>query len=71
MQQNPYNLITFQGTRYTDAVRLDISPKPDSMLRVFMVYQPLQAPIDIPAPALPVFDRTGFAVVEWGGQIVH
>lgn len=67
MQENPYNLITFQGSAYTDNAKLTVSPQPDSMLRVFMVYQPLKAPVSIPAQTLEPFERTGFAVVEWGG----
>ena len=34
MQDNAYNLITFQGDTYTENAKLDITPKPDSILRV-------------------------------------
>ena len=67
MQDNPYNLITFQGKDYTDQAKLVITPKPDSLLRVFMVYKPLQQKITVPEQALKPFTRTGFTVVEWGG----
>lgn len=67
MQSNPYNLISFQTGCYTEHARLDIQPQPDSILRVFMAWQPLEAPIAINAQPLPAFDRTGFTVVEWGG----
>ena len=67
MQNNKYNLITFQGKAYTDSAKLDISPKPDSMLRVFMAYKPLNKPIDIEEQKLATFERKGFTVVEWGG----
>ena len=43
------------------------TPTPDSSLRVFMAWQPLEAPVDIPAQTLPAFERRGFTVVEWGG----
>ena len=68
MQDNPYNLITFQGKAYTDSAKLAITPQPDSMLRVFMVFQPLEAPIEIPEPEITPFVREGFCVVEWGGS---
>jgi len=71
MEGNAYNLIAFQGDVYTDSARLTISPKPDSLLRVFMAYQPLARAVDIPAQDLPTFERTGFAVVEWGGAVVE
>jgi hypothetical protein len=67
MQDNPYNLITFQSGAYTDAAKLNITPAPDSLLRVFMVYRPLQKPVIIPKQSLPAFERKGFAAVEWGG----
>ena len=67
MQGNAYNLITFQQKAYTDTAQLEILPKPDSVLRVFMVYKPLEAPVQIEAPEIKPFERTGFAVVEWGG----
>ena len=70
MEPNPYNLITFQQEAYTDAAPLTVTPAPDSILRVFMAWQPLEAPVDIPAQTLPAFDRHGFALVEWGGAEV-
>ena len=42
MEGNAYNLIAFQGEAYTDAARLQITPQPDSLLRVFMAWKPLQ-----------------------------
>ena len=70
MEQNPYNLSAFQSDAYTDHARLTVTPEPDSMLRVFMAWKSLEHPIDIPAQDLPAFNRTGFAVVEWGGAEV-
>lgn len=68
MECNPYNLITFQRDIYTDHAVLHVTPEPDSVLRVFMAWKPLESAIDIPAQELPAFDRAGFAVVEWGGS---
>lgn len=67
MQDNPYNLITFQQEVYTDNAVLDITPTPDSVLRVFMVFQPLENYIEVEEPILESFERVGFTVVEWGG----
>lgn len=67
MQNNPYNLIAFQGPTYTDNAVLEIEPKPDSILRVFMAFKPLKAPITIPKQTFQPFERKGFTVVEWGG----
>lgn len=71
MQENEYNLITFQTDRYTEHAVLDITPKPDSVLRVFMAYKALNQPIDIQEPEINPFERKGFTVVEWGGTEVQ
>ena len=67
MQGNPYNLVTFQQAAYTEKARLTITPEPDSLLRVFMVFQPLDEPVPIREPELKGFERKGFTAVEWGG----
>lgn len=67
MEPNPYNLIAFQSEAYTNSARLTVTPEPDSVLRVFMAWRPLEAPADIPAQELPAFERSGFTLVEWGG----
>ena len=67
MQDNPYNLITFQSERYTDTAKLDIDPTPDSLLRVFMAWKPLHKVQSIEPQTFAPFARDGFTVVEWGG----
>jgi len=67
MQENAYNLIAFQTDAYTENAKLIITPQPDSMLRVFMTYQPLEEPIEVEEQTLTPFAREGFCVVEWGG----
>ena len=71
MQDNPYNLIAFQQEAYTESAKLTVSPRPDSVLRVFMAWKPLARPVDIPAQTLPCFERRGFTLVEWGGAEVR
>lgn len=67
MEDNPYNLITFQTKAYTDAAGLSIHPAPDSVVRVFMAWKGLEEPVDVPPQDLAAQERTGFTVVEWGG----
>ena len=67
MQNNPYNLITVQKELYTENAKLTVTPEPDSLLRIFMVYKPLDELIEIEAPEILPFERNGFCVVEWGG----
>lgn len=70
MENNAYNFIHFAAKEYTDIARLEIDPKPDSLLRVFMVFKALEKPVDIPPQKIEPFARKGFAVVEWGGTEV-
>ena len=71
MEHNAYNLISFQGDVYTDSAKLDITPAPDSILRVFMAYVPLEEAIGIEPQQLSGFERNGFTVVEWGGSEIR
>lgn len=71
MQDNAYNLIAFQSDIYTDAARLTIDPAPDTLLRVFMAWQPSEEFVELPAQELSAPERTGFTVVEWGGCAVQ
>lgn len=68
MQENKYNVISFQTSAYTDTAVLNITPAPDSMLRVFMTYYPSSVEVDIEPQAFEPFIRDGFTVVEWGGS---
>ena len=70
MENNRYNLISFQQENYTEAAKLTITPQPDSMQRVFMAFKALDEYIDVPEQELPTFERKGFSVVEWGGAEV-
>ena len=71
MQGNAYNLICFQSEIYTENAKLNITPKPDSMLRVFMAFRPLEQPIEIQPQTIQPFVRHGFCVVEWGGAEIQ
>ena len=71
MEHNKYNLISFQGDVYTDSAKLDITPSPDSLLRIFMTYIPLEEATDIQPQQLETFERKGFTVVEWGGSEIR
>lgn len=70
MEGNSYNLISFQTDIYTESARLAIYPEPDTLIRVFMAWKPLDAQVEIPAQDLKTVDRMGFTVVEWGGARV-
>ncbi|TCK98748.1 hypothetical protein EDC19_1183 [Natranaerovirga hydrolytica] len=70
MQENKYNLIHFAGEEYEALAKLSIEPKPDEILRVFMVYQALEEPVTVKKQQLKPFERKGFTVIEWGGAMI-
>lgn len=67
MQKDKYNLIAFAGKDYENLAQLKITPQPDSILRVMMVFKPLDKYIKVEDQELQPFVRKGFTVVEWGG----
>ncbi len=71
MEENKYNLISFQSEAYTDSAELMISPAPDSLLRVFMAWKPAPEAVEIEPQEFEEFDRHGFVAVEWGGARVN
>ena len=71
MQDNPYNIISFQTDIYTDAANLNINPSPDTLIRVFMTYQSTDKYVDLPEQQLSAPERNGFTVVEWGGTEIN
>lgn len=70
MQDNPYNLICFQTEVYTNAAKLEVTPAPDTVIRVFMAWQRVDSYKEIPTQELTAPPRNGFTVVEWGGSEV-
>lgn len=48
---------------------LNISPKPDTMIRVFIDMAGYDSPVNIPSQKLGSQERKGFTVVEWGGLL--
>ena len=71
MEQNPYNIISFQTDIYTDAAALKIDPAPDTLIRVFMAWKASDAFAELPEQELTAPERSGFTVIEWGGTEVQ
>lgn len=73
MESNKYNYITFLAEGYTDKAELMIEPKPDNLLRVYMMFKGLNSEDEMEPLAQNLeelkgdFKREGFTVVEWGG----
>lgn len=70
MQDQPYYFISFMPQADFDRYApLNVSPKPDTVIRVFMDYEGLNAPIAVRQPEIRTPERRGFTVVEWGGAL--
>ncbi|MBP9819841.1 hypothetical protein KBC79_03810 [Candidatus Woesebacteria bacterium] len=68
MSRNPFNLVRFLDTEYTEGAGLAIAPQPESLIRVFMVFKRSETKVELAAPAPAVVTRNGYTVVEWGGS---
>ncbi len=68
LEKHPYNLIHFSTKEYEELAELTVDPKPDTIIRVFMVFKGLDSPVEIKEQKLVPKSRKGFIVVEWGGS---
>ena len=68
MAGSAYNLLSFQQEAYTDSAVLTVEPAPDTVLRVFLAWKPLEEPVELPAQQLTAPERRGVPLVEWGGS---
>lgn len=70
LEKNGKSVVYFELTESREAYNgLDITPKPDSMLRVAIHIKKVSKKPNIKEEYLPTFVREGFTVVEWGGVI--
>jgi len=70
LEKNTFNLIHFAGNDYLEQAKLKISPTPETLIRIAMVFKGLDEEIDFPVQDLTplIKTRSGFTFVEWGGQ---
>lgn len=71
MQHNPYNKIHFMQESYDEIARLEITPKPQSVIRVFMLFEGIEVKEELEPQILTETAREGFTVVDWGGAEVN
>ncbi|MCR5011996.1 MAG: hypothetical protein K6A72_06600 [Lachnospiraceae bacterium] len=73
MQDDEYNLISFQTDNYTESCPLEIiaaDGEEAAVLRVMMAWQAVDEYVEIEPQSFEGFERNGFSVVEWGGEEV-
>ena len=66
MEGNKYNLIRFETIEeQNENMSLNITPTPDTVIRVMMDWKAIDEPVEIPEQQLITPERNWFTVVEW------
>ena len=69
LEANNYNLIRFRTSEeINEYMPLEITPTPDTIIRIMMEYKGINNYKKIPEQQLEKVERVGFTVVEWGGS---
>lgn len=74
LESNKYNYIRFKAIDEINSyMPLSIYPKPDTIIRVYMEYKPLEdiSEINVEEQNLTPVIREGYTVVEWGGSEIE
>jgi hypothetical protein len=70
LEKNEYNLVHFFiNDNIDNSAFLDVKPKPDTEIRLFMEFKAVDKSYKIEEQKLPKIERKGFTLVEWGGGI--
>ncbi len=70
LEKNEKSLVYFELTNERQAYnKLNITPKPDSLLRMAIHVKKVNTEISVKEQKLKTFKRKGFIAVEWGGVI--
>ena len=68
LEANKYNFIRFQTEEEINKnMPLDVTPKPDTVIRIMMEWKALDEKIEIKEQKLENKERKGYTMVEWGG----
>lgn len=68
LEKNGRSLVYFELTKERDEYsKINITPKPDSMLRVAIHVKKVNNEVKIKEQKLERFERIGFSAIEWGG----
>ena len=65
---NKISLCTFQNEKYFNNFKLNVTPKPDVVIRVFLSIKKIDSEIEVKEQKLSKNERKGFTVIEWGGS---
>lgn len=67
----PYVRLTWLTTNEMNTLApLNISPKPNTIIRVFLDFAGLEKPVNLVPQKLSALPRKGFTLIEWGGLLI-
>ena len=66
--RNKLSLCSFQKHEFFNFIDLNITPKPDTLIRIFLSIKKIDEPVNIKEQKLQSIERKGFTVIEWGGS---
>ena len=66
--KNKLSICTFQTQAFFEHIPMNVSPKPDTLIRIFLTIKKIDSPVEIKEQKLEHHERKGFTVVEWGGS---
>ena len=70
MREKNFYFISFMPQEEFDSLApLDVIPKPDTVIRVFMDFEGLDEEVAVEEQKIITPERSGFTVVEWGGAL--
>ncbi|KAH0789162.1 S-layer domain-containing protein [Histomonas meleagridis] len=76
IQRSDYTMVKFLSEEYENVAQLEVTPKPDCVIRVFMIMKNLRnnnKVVELPVQNLEKLhkERNGYSVIEWGGSILY
>lgn len=68
----PYVRLTWLNTKDMDTLApLNVYPKPDTNIRIFLEFEGLEKPVFLKPQKLIAPKRIGFTLIEWGGLLIN
>lgn len=65
----PWVKFSFHDEKFAEDHPVAINPKPETFIRVFIVFRPMQNFQKIPPQKIEQAKRIGFTAIEWGGEV--
>ncbi|MDX2360316.1 MAG: hypothetical protein QNK23_05895 [Crocinitomicaceae bacterium] len=68
LQRNELNYVHFMFNDECNVfAQLSITPQPDHVYRLYMIWSPIEGEFVVEEQTIPLMNRSGFSVLEWGG----